>query len=345
MSGGVDSAVTAYLLKVAGFEVIGVTLKSWESGSSKCCEIDEARRTADFLGIAYYPWNTVACFHEYVTRPFVEEYEAGRTPNPCVECNRYVKWDQLLRIAAHMRADYVATGHYAVVEQLVNGRYTLRAGTDKQKDQSYMLYKLTQKQLARTILPLGRLTKNEVRAIARKAGLNVADKADSQEICFVTEGSYADYLENFSDKDLTEAGNFVDEEGKVLGRHKGILHYTVGQRKGLGLALGYPAYVKEIRADVNEVVISREAGLYRWEILCTDLCFMSQEIPLGEMASALVKIRYHHAGTSASLQRIASDRLKITFTEPVRAPAPGQSAVFYDAQGCILGGGKIIVIK
>ena len=342
MSGGVDSAVTAYLLKAAGFEVIGITLKSWESGSSKCCEIDEAARTADILGIAYYPWNTVACFHDYVTKPFVADYEAGRTPNPCVECNRYVKWEQLLSVAAHMRADYVATGHYAIIERLENGRYTLRAGADKQKDQSYMLYKLTQAQLARTILPLGRLTKAEVRDIARKAGLNVADKEDSQEICFVTEGSYTDYIEEYSDKDLTAAGNFVDETGKVLGQHKGIIHYTVGQRKGLGLALGYPAYVKEIRAVANEVVISGEEGLYTQEVFCKNLCFMSREVVEGEDVSAQVKIRYHHAGAAASLQRIADDQIKINFAEPVRAPAPGQSAVFYDEQGHIIGGGKII---
>ncbi|SHK74011.1 tRNA (5-methylaminomethyl-2-thiouridylate)-methyltransferase [Selenomonas ruminantium] len=343
MSGGVDSAVTAYLLKVAGFEVIGITLKSWTAGSSKCCEIDEASRTAAMLGITYYPWNTVACFHDYVTKPFVADYEAGRTPNPCVECNRYVKWDQLLAVAASMQADYVATGHYAVIEQLPNGRYTLKQGADGRKDQSYMLYKLTQEQLARTILPLGRLTKQEVRDIARKAGLNVADKEESQEICFVTEGSYTDYIEEYSDKDLTAAGNFVDEAGKVLGRHKGIIHYTVGQRKGLGLALGYPAYVKEIRAAANEVVVSREEGLYTDEVLCENLCFMSlSDIAPGEVVSVQVKIRYHHAGAAARLQRVGEDRIQIRFAEPVRAPAPGQSAVFYDDEGRIIGGGKII---
>ena len=343
MSGGVDSAVTAYLLKAAGFEVIGVTLKSWTAGSSKCCEIDEASRTAAMLGITYYPWNTVACFHDYVTKPFVADYEAGRTPNPCVECNRYVKWEQLLTVAASMQADYVATGHYAVIEQLPNGRYTLKQGTDGRKDQSYMLYKLTQEQLARTILPLGRLTKAEVRDIARKAGLNVAEKEESQEICFVTEGSYTDYIEEFSDKDLTVAGNFVDEAGNVLGQHKGIIHYTVGQRKGLGLALGYPAYVKEIRAAANEVVVSPEEGLYTDEVLCENLCFMSlADIEPGEVVPAQVKIRYHHAGAAACLQRVGEGRIKIRFAEPVRAPAPGQSAVFYDEQGHIIGGGKII---
>ncbi len=344
MSGGVDSAVTAYLLKVAGFEVIGITLKSWTAGSSKCCEIDEASRTAAMLGITYYPWNTVACFHDYVTKPFVADYEAGRTPNPCVECNRYVKWDQLLAVAASMQADYVATGHYAVIEQLPSGRYTLKQGADGRKDQSYMLYKLTQEQLARTILPLGRLTKQEVRDIARKAGLNVADKKESQEICFVTEGSYTDYIEEYSDKDLTAAGNFVDEAGKVLGRHKGIIHYTVGQRKGLGLALGYPAYVKEIRAAANEVVVSREEGLYTNEVLCENLCFMSlADIAPEEVVPAQVKIRYHHAGAAARLQRAGEDRIKISFAEPVRAPAPGQSAVFYDDEGRIIGGGKIFL--
>ncbi len=343
MSGGVDSAVTVYLLKAAGFEVIGITLKSWTAGSSKCCEIDEASRTAAMLGITYYPWNTVACFHDYVTKPFVADYEAGRTPNPCVECNRYVKWEQLLAVAASMQADYVATGHYAVIEHLPNGRYTLKQGADGRKDQSYMLYKLTQEQLARTILPLGRLTKQEVRDIARQAGLNVADKEESQEICFVTEGSYTDYIEEYSDKDLTMTGNFVDEAGQVLGQHKGIIHYTVGQRKGLGLALGYPAYVKKIRAATNEVVISGEAGLYTAEVLCENLSFMSiAGIEPGEVVPAQVKIRYHHAGAAAALQRAGEDRLRIKFAEPVRAPAPGQSAVFYDDDGRIIGGGKII---
>ena len=344
MSGGVDSAVTAYLLKAAGFEVIGVTLKSWTAGSSKCCEIDEASRTAAMLGITYYPWNTVACFHDYVTKPFVADYEAGRTPNPCVECNRYVKWPRLLHVADVMQADYVATGHYAALVKLENGRYAVKQAADVGKDQSYMLYRLTQEQLSRTILPLGDRRKTEVREIAAGAGLPVAQKKDSQEICFVTEGSYGDYIEGELGKSSAE-GNFVDEEGRVLGRHRGIIHYTVGQRKGLGIALGSPVYVKRIDPGKNEVVLGADSALYSREMVCGDLALMGKgSWEDGEKLRALVKIRYQHRGAEALLER-RGERIHILFDAPVRAATPGQSAVFYDEERCVLGGGKILGIN
>ena len=342
MSGGVDSAVAAHLLKEAGFEVTGVTLRTWEGESSRCCEIDEAQRTARMLEISYHPWNAADCFREHVMKPFLENYIHGQTPNPCIECNRYVKWARLLHIADVMQADYVATGHYASVTRLPNGRFAVKQAADEGKDQSYMLYRLTQEQLSRTLLPLGNLRKAHVREIAARAGLSVAHKTDSQEICFVTEGSYADYIEKELGQGCSPEGNFVDEKGNVLGRHQGIIHYTVGQRKGLGIALGYPAYVKGIRAETNEVIIGNGQSLYTEKILCGAPSFMG--IPdLEEDASlqAEVRIRYHHKGESAVLRREGTF-ISVSFEKPVRAPTPGQSAVFYDENHCILGGGKII---
>ena len=346
MSGGVDSAVTAYLLKASGFDVAGVTLRTWENAfgeDSRCCEIDAAKETADALGIPLYVQNCAADFKEHVSEPFVKEYLCARTPNPCVECNRYVKWAWLLKMADRLGADWVATGHYAFVEKLENGRWTIRQAASAGKDQTYVLYRLTQEQLSRTLMPLGALNKDEVRGIAEKAGLPVAHKADSQEICFVADGSdYADYIEEHAETEIPGPGPFVDEDGKVLGTHKGIIHYTVGQRKGLGLPLGYHAYVKEIRPDTNEVVISREEALYSRQITCDRINFLSiSDILPGEEVSAAVRVRYHHQGTPAVIRRSGEDELTISFREPVRAATPGQSAVFYDEKCCIIGGGRI----
>ncbi|WP_255347218.1 tRNA 2-thiouridine(34) synthase MnmA [Butyrivibrio sp. NC2002] len=345
MSGGVDSAVTAYLLKAAGHEVIGVTLKTWvsETGElSRCCEIDEAGAVCDSLGIPFYAVNCMMEFRKHVTEPFVDDYVNGRTPNPCVECNKYVKWEQLLKIADSMGAQYVATGHYAYIDKLENGRYAVRQAEYAAKDQTYMLYKLTQEQLSRTIMPLGKLSKDEVRKIAESAGIPVAHKADSQEICFVPDGDYGNYIESQSMTDIPQSGNFVDEEGNVLGKHKGIIHYTVGQRRGLGLALGYHAYVKKIDVENNTVVISTNESLFSDEITCDDLNFMSiDNIAENEEISAVARIRYHHAGEKAVIRRTGEDELSIKFEKPVRAATPGQSVVFYDNNGYVIGGGKI----
>ncbi len=342
LSGGVDSAVTAYLLKAAGHEVIGVTMKTWSAGDSRCCELEDARGMAERMGIPHYVHAAASEFQRLVVAPFIDDYLHGRTPNPCVECNRHVKWAQLLEAAASLGADYVATGHYASVVRLENGRFAVRRGASPGKDQSYVLYKLTQEQLARTLLPLGGYDKDEVRAIAARAGLSAAQKPDSQEICFVTEGSYADYIERETETEMPPPGDFVDEDGNVLGTHRGIAHYTVGQRKGLGLALGYPAYVKEIDARENRVVIGGEASLYRRRILCDDLHFMSvADIAPGETVRAFVKIRYNHRGGAATLTRSEDGLLSAEFEAPVRAATPGQSAVFYDEGGCVIGGGKI----
>ncbi|MBQ7603966.1 MAG: tRNA 2-thiouridine(34) synthase MnmA, partial [Clostridia bacterium] len=305
MSGGVDSAVAAYLLKESGYEVIGVTLRTWESddgSESLCCDIDDARSVAQRLGIKYVPVNCTSDFQKHVADPFAEVYLRGMTPNPCIECNRYVKWDKLLYYANVVGAKYIATGHYASVIKKDNGRYTLKTAFHSEKDQTYMLYKLTQEQLAATLMPLGGLSKDEVRQIARDADLPVAGKPDSLEVCFVTDGSYADYIEKTIPDKVCE-GDFVDESGNVIGRHRGIIHYTVGQRKGLGIALGSPAYVKEIRADKNEVVIGDEKALYSREILCRGINFMSIEgMSVGERVVCTVKVRYRHPGQRATVE-------------------------------------------
>ena len=349
LSGGVDSAVCAYLLKEKGYDVVGVTLRTWLDSSSevsKCCELDDAAEIAKTLNIPYYIHNVGSLFCTYVTTPFVSDYLHGQTPNPCVVCNRQVKWEGMIYLTHVHNADYVATGHYAHIVKLPNGRYSVKqsAGT---KDQAYMLYRLTQEQLSKTIMPLGDMSKDEVRQIAAKAGIPVANKPDSQEICFVEDNGYARYVEENAAKyglsDLLKGeGNFVDENGNVLGRHKGIYHYTIGQRKGLGIAFGHPIFVKEIRPETNEVVLSEEDAIFNREILVSDLNFMSIEgIKEGEEIPAKVKIRYRHGGEEAILTKYDDNTLKITFDKPVRASTAGQSAVFYDEDSCVIGGGRI----
>ena len=378
MSGGVDSAVAALLLQREGYEVSGVTLRTWDAGDgteSRCCEIDDARAVAWKLGIRYYTLNCIDDFCREVVDPFVDEYLHGLTPNPCVLCNRALKWEKMLYAAKVMDADCIATGHYAHVVQFPNGRYTVKTALHAAKDQTYMLYRLTQEQLAATLMPLGDYSKEEIRSLAREAGLSVAEKADSQEICFVTEGHYADFIESYvaqkgqaprktdppalhetaqipeiigtdassgSAWSLPGPGFFVDEEGNRLGPHKGITHYTVGQRKGLGIALGRPVYVKEIRAASNEVVLSEESALFHDTVLCRSVNFLSiPGLKPGETLRAKSKIRYHHTAAHSELIMQKDGCVRIEFDAPVRAPAPGQSAVFYDENGCVIGGGII----
>ncbi len=345
MSGGVDSAVAAALLKEAGYEVIGVTLRTWQAqdgSEGRCCDIDDARSVAGHIGIRYLPVNATFDFQRCVVDPFAQAYRQGKTPNPCVECNRYVKWEKLLTYAKVVDAKYIATGHYASVIRLENGRYTVKTAAHAEKDQTYMLYKLTQEQLAATLMPLGGLSKDEVRRIAQEAGLPVASKPDSQEVCFVTDGSYADFIEQSAPGGSLGAGNFVDAAGNVLGQHKGIVHYTVGQRKGLGIALGHPVYVSEIRAEHNEVVLGEESALYHREIRCGDVNFMSiAGLAPGEELPCFVKIRYQHRAQAATISAAENGGVKVVFDAPVRAAAPGQSAVFYDEAGQVVGGGII----
>ena len=348
MSGGVDSAVAAYLLKQQGYEVIGVTLRTWQSDTgedSRCCEIDDARAIARQIGISYYAFNCLRDFDEKIVQPFINGYINGVTPNPCVLCNREIKWARLQYYAKVLGADYIATGHYAFIKQLEGGRYTVKMAEHEGKDQAYMLYRLTQDQLKNTLMPLGALSKDEVRDIAKKAGITVADKPDSQDICFIPSGNYTDFIQTHAAAPLPGEGNFVDEDGKVLGKHKGIIYYTVGQRKGLGIALGAPAYIKKIDPAKNEIVLCRADDTNCSALICKDLNFMSIKPPKkGEKIECTVKVRYRHAGQSATVETLGEDRVKITFNSPVRYAAPGQSAVFYDSDGCVIGGGIIAEI-
>jgi tRNA-specific 2-thiouridylase len=349
MSGGVDSSVAAYLLKQQGYEVIGVTMQIWqdaerivEEENGGCCglsAVEDARRVAAQLEIPYYVMNFKDSFQKNVVDYFVEEYLNGRTPNPCIACNRYVKWESLLQRSLSIGADYIATGHYARIVKLPNGRYTLRRSATLAKDQTYALYNLTQEQLQRTLMPVGEYSKEEIRKIAEDIQLQVANKPDSQDICFVPDGDYAGFIEKTAGKQV-QKGNFVTVDGTVLGEHKGIIHYTVGQRKGLGLALGYPAFVLEIRPETNEVVIGTHEESMAKSLRAGNLNFMSIE-DLAEPQRVFTKIRYNHRGVWATIEKTGEDEILCTFEEPQRAVTPGQAVVFYDGE-YVLGGGTIL---
>ena len=349
MSGGVDSSVAAYLLKQQGYEVIGVTMQIWQKEDNQtveenggCCglsAVEDARRVAQMLDIPYYVMNFREEFDQKVIQYFMREYLNGRTPNPCIACNRYVKWESLLQRSMQIGADYIATGHYARIEQLPNGRYAIRNSVTAAKDQTYALYNLTQEQLMRTKMPVGAYEKSQIRAIAEDLGLNVAHKPDSMEICFVPDQDYAKFIEENSGKKIPE-GNFVTADGKVIGRHRGITHYTVGQRKGLNLSMGKPVFVLEIRPETNEVVIGDGTEVYSDRLICSNLNFMSvPDFP--DDFPVVAKIRYNHRGTKAHVRRIGEDCAEVIFEEPVRAVTPGQAVVFYDGE-YVAGGGTII---
>ncbi|SHJ56235.1 tRNA-specific 2-thiouridylase [Anaerocolumna jejuensis DSM 15929] len=349
MSGGVDSSVTAYLLKEAGYDVIGVTMQIWQDEertiqeeSGGCCglsAVEDARRVAFALEIPYYVMNFKQEFKCAVMDYFVKEYQSGNTPNPCIACNRYVKWESLLKRSMDIGADYIATGHYAKVVQLENGRYTLQKSVTVEKDQTYALYNLTQHQLSHTLMPVGDYNKTEIREIAKKINLRIASKPDSQEICFIPDKDYAKFIEEYTGEEA-KAGNFVTMDGKVIGRHQGIIHYTIGQRKGLNLALGYPVFVVDIRPDTNEVVIGTGDEVFSDKLYANNLNFMSVEDLEGEM-EVDVKIRYNHRGTRAVIRKTGADLIECIFKEPQRAVTPGQAVVFYDGD-YVLGGGTII---
>lgn len=348
MSGGVDSSVAAILLKEQGYNVIGVTMQIWQdedrddiSAHGGCCglsAVEDARRVAYQLDIPYYVMNFKDEFRRYVIDYFVDEYKHGRTPNPCIACNRYVKWESLLTRCMMIGGDYIATGHYARIVRLPNGRYTIREAKGVEKDQTYALYNLTQEQLSRTLMPVGAYSKPEIRAIAEKNGLLVAHKPDSQDICFVPDGDYAAYLENEAGLSSVP-GDFVDVNGNVIGRHKGIIHYTIGQRKGLGLAMGHPVFVVDIIPETNQVVVGENGDVFSTKLTCNRLNFMSIEDLDGEMR-VRAKIRYNHKGSMCTIRKIGDDMVEAVFDEPVRAVTKGQAAVFYD-DDCVVGGGSI----
>ncbi|MFI3237398.1 MAG: tRNA 2-thiouridine(34) synthase MnmA [Lachnospiraceae bacterium] len=350
MSGGVDSSVAAHLLKEQGYDVIGVTMQIWQDEACDiqqenggCCglsAVDDARGVANKLDIPYYVMNFKKEFQCEVVDYFIEEYLQGRTPNPCNACNRYVKWEALLKRSLDIGADYIATGHYAQVKQLENGRYVIQNSVTALKDQTYALYNLTQDQLKHTLMPVGAYTKDEIREIAKELELPIANKPDSQDICFIPDGDYGTFLEENASDRMPGAGNFVDESGKVLGQHKGITHYTIGQRKGLGIALGKPAFVTEIRADKNEVVLGSNEDLFTNTLRCGRLNWMAIE-DVVEPYKCLAKIRYSHEGSPCLIEPDGEGVVKVTFDEPVRAITPGQAVVFYE-HDYVVGGGTII---
>lgn len=351
MSGGVDSSVAAYLLKEAGYEVIGVTMQIWQDEAEAaveenggCCglsAVDDARRVAQLLEIPYYVMNFKKEFKHSVIDYFVNEYRRGRTPNPCIACNRYVKWEALLDRSLAIGADYIATGHYARIARLDNGRYAVRNSVTAAKDQTYALYNLTQEQLSRTLMPVGEYTKDEIRAIAAKIGLPVAQKKDSQEICFVPDNDYASFIERETGCRAPK-GNFVNTEGKILGQHEGITHYTVGQRRGLNLPMGHRVFVLEIRPDTNEVVIGENEEVFAKRLKASRVNYMGiPPLAPGEEFSCIAKVRYGHKGSACIVKRIGEDEILCTFPEHVRAVTPGQAVVFY-RDGFVAGGGTII---
>lgn len=349
MSGGVDSSVAAWLLKEQGYDVIGVTMQIWQDEAEEvleenggCCglsAVEDARRVARQLEIPHYVMNFREDFRKAVIDYFTAEYLAGRTPNPCIACNRYVKWEALLKRSLEIGADYIATGHYARIEQLANGRFAVRHSVTAAKDQTYALYNLTQEQLSRTLMPVGAYTKEKIREFAGRLGLSVADKPDSQEICFVPDQDYAGFIERTTGKP-SEEGNFVTKDGEILGRHKGIIHYTIGQRRGLGLPMGRRVVVTEIRPDTNEVVIGEQEDVFTRTLYADRInCMAEPTIPTGRKIRA--KIRYNHQGSDCTVYPEGTDRIRVEFEEPVRAVTPGQAVVFYDGD-YVLGGGTIL---
>lgn len=346
MSGGVDSSVAALLLLKAGYDVTGVTMRlrpdeyMQQSAAGGCCsldDIDDARRVAYKLGIEHLVLNFQDVFEKQVIDYFAAQYAAGLTPNPCIACNRFVKFDAMLRRARELEFDYVATGHYAIIEQNPEGRWLLRRAPTS-KDQSYVLYSFTQDQLAHTLMPLGAYTKPQARALAEDAGLPVAHKPDSQEICFVENNDYAGFIERYTGK-TTPAGSFVDRDGHIIGRHRGVTHYTIGQRKGLGESFGKPMYVTKIDTQRNEITLGEEGSQYAASLVAADLNFipfdtLEQEIP------AQVKVRYQAQPSQAKLIPLPDGKVRVEFETPQRAVTPGQAVVFYDGD-LVLGGGTI----
>lgn len=351
MSGGVDSSVAAYILKKQGYDVIGVTMKVWQDdheddyeNEDGCCglsAVDDARRVANKLEIPFYVMNFKSIFKETVIDNFVDEYMNGRTPNPCIVCNKRVKFGELLKKAHSLGAYYVATGHYAKIEKdEETDRYLIKKSSAEAKDQTYMFYNLSQDQIKHILMPLGEYSsKDEIRSIAKELGLDVANKPDSQEICFIPDNDYGKFISERNTKGINP-GDFVDTKGNVLGKHKGIIYYTIGQRKGLGISLGKPAYVVDIRPDKNQVVLGDNEDVFNYKLIASDANF----IPFAKLEAPVkvkAKIRYSAKPADAIIYPLEDDMVKVEFENPQRAITPGQAIVFYD-NDILVGGGTIV---
>jgi len=362
MSGGVDSSTVAAMLRERGQQVVGLTMQLWNQRrlpqlqgaahrAHRCCSIDDvydARRVAEHLAIPYYVINFEREFEQAVVRPFVADYLEGRTPIPCTHCNNDVKFDRLLATARQIGAERIATGHYARVRHNPEtGRYELLRAVDESKDQSYFLFGLTQEQLVRAEFPLGELTKQEVREIARRLGVPVAEKPESQEICFVPTGNYVRFIENYLQEQggaaLNDSGEIVTTSGQVIGRHRGLHHYTVGQRKGLGLSVGYPVYVVALDQGKNRLVVGEDRELRGSVCTLRDVNWIPYTLPAGPVAAA-VRIRNRHEPAMAEIIATDATHACVSFQEPQRAITPGQAAVFY-AGDQVLGGGWIASVE
>lgn len=359
MSGGVDSSTVAAMLRAEGHSLIGLTMQLWnqrrlagkagmpEAVHGRCCSLDDvydARRVAETIGIPYYVVNHEDRFEKEVVRPFVEEYLSGRTPIPCSLCNNHLKFDQLITVARQIGADAVATGHYARLEfDDAAGRWLLKRPVDLAKDQTYFLFGLTQDQLSRTLFPLGHMTKPQVRELARQHGLALAEKPDSQEICFIPGGDYKTFIDAYlaeqGDALPDTSGELVTTNGEVVGEHTGIHNFTVGQRKGLGVATGSPLYVLQIKGDKHQVIVGAQDNLYSQTLRAKRVNLISVE-KLDAPMKVKIKIRHRHEPAAAVIEQISQNEILATFDEPQRAITPGQAAVFYD-NDVVVGGGWI----
>ncbi|MDR2518676.1 MAG: tRNA 2-thiouridine(34) synthase MnmA [Spirochaetaceae bacterium] len=340
MSGGVDSSVAAFLLQQGGFECVGVTMKLFSGSSSSCCalsDVNDAKDAARRLGIPHYVCNFSDAFRDLVIRPFIETYQSGGTPNPCIDCNRHIKFGRLLFRMKQLDFEYLATGHYARLERS-SGRVLLKKARDAKKDQSYVLYTMTQDQLAHTLFPLGDLTKEEVRGLAREQGLANARKQDSQDICFVDNRDYAGFIEGYTGAKAAP-GDIIDERGNKLGTHKGLIRYTIGQRRGLGLSYGTPRYVSAKSAAGNTVTLGEERSLYTAALTAEGLNFISCS-GLDRPIRVKAKTRYLQTEQEAVAEQTGPDRLLVTFDRPQRAVTAGQAVVLYDGD-LVIGGGTI----
>ena len=349
MSGGVDSAAAALLLKRKGYDISGVTMCLWNERSflNDCSNnesdvIDEnsiqAREIANKLNFEHFSVDMSTCFNESVVTPFINDYKSGKTPNPCVECNKRLKFGRLLDLTNDKGFDYLATGHYARIEKDSNGTFTLKKALDEKKDQSYFLWSLKKESLSQILLPLGEFTKPQIREIARENGFSNADRGDSQDICFIPDGDYTAFLEKLGSVKFI-SGNFIDLSGNILGRHSGLERYTIGQRKGLGIALGKPMFVCEKNVTDNTVTLCDDAQLYKKELYATKINLLVND-SLEKEIKLQAKIRYRHTPAIATVKRINQDTLHIIFDEPQRAITKGQSLVLYDGD-IVIGGGII----